>query len=76
MVLSTALFGKPAFKNLICNGLVLAEDGKKMSKSKKNFPPPKDLIDEFGAVCGAWLLALNKSMAVTGRYMQQTQSWD
>jgi isoleucyl-tRNA synthetase len=53
MVLSTALFGKPAFKNLICNGLVLAEDGKKMSKSKKNYPPPKDLIDEFGAVCGA-----------------------
>ncbi|PWZ05187.1 hypothetical protein Zm00014a_001843 [Zea mays] len=49
MVLSTALFGKPAFKNLICNGLVLAEDGKKMSKSKKNYPPPKDLIDEFGA---------------------------
>ncbi|AQK81810.1 Isoleucine--tRNA ligase cytoplasmic [Zea mays] len=46
MVLSTALFGKPAFKNLICNGLVLAEDGKKMSKSKKNYPSPKDLIDE------------------------------
>ena len=53
MVLSTALFGKPAFKNLICNGLVLAEDGKKMSKSKKNYPSPIDLIDEYGAVCGA-----------------------
>jgi len=53
MVLSTALFGKPAFKNLICNGLVLAEDGKKMSKSKKNYPSPTDLIDEYGAVCGA-----------------------
>jgi isoleucyl-tRNA synthetase len=52
MVLSTALFGKPAFKNLICNGLVLAEDGKKMSKSKNNYPPPKDLIDKYGAVCG------------------------
>ncbi|KAG2607498.1 hypothetical protein PVAP13_4NG249900 [Panicum virgatum] len=49
MVLSTALFGKPAFKNLICNGLVLAEDGKKMSKSKKNYPSPIDLIDEYGA---------------------------
>jgi isoleucyl-tRNA synthetase len=54
MVLSTALFGKPAFKNLICNGLVLAEDGKKMSKSKKNYPSPIDLIDEYGAVCGAY----------------------
>ncbi|KAJ0018057.1 hypothetical protein Pint_11195 [Pistacia integerrima] len=40
MVLSTALFGKPAFRNLICNGLVLAEDGKKMSKKLKNYPSP------------------------------------
>jgi hypothetical protein len=40
MVLSTALFGKPAFKNLVCNGLVLAEDGKKMSKRLKNYPDP------------------------------------
>ena len=55
MVLSTALFGKPAFKNLICNGLVLAEDGKKMSKSKKNYPSPVDVINEYGAVCGVSL---------------------
>lgn len=34
MVLSTALFNKPAFQNLVVNGLVLAEDGKKMSKRK------------------------------------------
>jgi hypothetical protein len=38
MVLSTALFDKPAFKNLVCNGLVLADDGKKMSKRLKNYP--------------------------------------
>ena len=38
MVLSTALFGKPAFRNLVCNGLVLADDGKKMSKRLKNYP--------------------------------------
>lgn len=49
MVLSTALFDKPAFKNLICNGLVLASDGKKMSKRLKNYPDPKLLIDEYGA---------------------------
>ncbi|KAF8118511.1 hypothetical protein N665_0005s0268 [Sinapis alba] len=49
MVLSTALFGKPAFRNLICNGLVLAEDGKKMSKSLDNYPPPMEVIDEYGA---------------------------
>eukprot|EP00879_Flechtneria_rotunda_P031472 GHRR01034386.1.p1 GENE.GHRR01034386.1~~GHRR01034386.1.p1 ORF type:complete len:140 (+),score=29.99 GHRR01034386.1:443-862(+) len=38
MVLSSALFDKPAFKNLVCNGLVLAADGKKMSKRLKNYP--------------------------------------
>ncbi|XP_061947638.1 isoleucine--tRNA ligase, cytoplasmic-like isoform X2 [Populus nigra] len=49
MVLSTALFGKPAFRNLICNGLVLAEDGKKMSKSLKNYPSPMEVINDYGA---------------------------
>ncbi|PWA54524.1 tRNA synthetase class I (I, L, M and V) family protein [Artemisia annua] len=49
MVLSTALFGKPAFRNLICNGLVLAEDGKKMSKRDKNYPDPMGVIDKYGA---------------------------
>eukprot|EP00271_Cylindrocystis_brebissonii_P013098 TRINITY_DN3268_c0_g1_i2.p1 TRINITY_DN3268_c0_g1~~TRINITY_DN3268_c0_g1_i2.p1 ORF type:complete len:1233 (+),score=293.29 TRINITY_DN3268_c0_g1_i2:403-4101(+) len=49
MVLSTALFEKPAFQNLICNGLVLAEDGKKMSKRLKNYPPPQEVVDEHGA---------------------------
>ncbi|CAE6207370.1 unnamed protein product [Arabidopsis arenosa] len=39
----------PAFRNLICNGLVLAEDGKKMSKSLDNYPPPLEVIDEYGA---------------------------
>lgn len=50
MVLSTALFDKPAFRNLICNGLVLAEDGKKMSKSLRNYPSPLEVIDNYGAV--------------------------
>ncbi|CAM9582566.1 unnamed protein product [Chrysoparadoxa australica] len=51
MVLSTALFDKPAFKNLIVNGLVLASDGKKMSKRLKNYPPPTDVVDKYGADC-------------------------
>ncbi|XP_010488354.1 PREDICTED: isoleucine--tRNA ligase, cytoplasmic-like [Camelina sativa] len=62
MVLSTALFDKPAFKNLICNGLVLAEDGKKMSKKLQNYPPPLDIINEYGA--DAVRLYLIKSPAV------------
>ncbi|EOA32665.1 hypothetical protein CARUB_v10015963mg [Capsella rubella] len=49
MLLSTALFDKHAFKNLICNGLVLAEDGKKMSKKLQNYPPPLDVVNEYGA---------------------------
>jgi len=49
MVISTALFDKPAFKNLVCNGLVLAEDGKKMSKRLKNYPDPNLVVSAFGA---------------------------
>ncbi|KAJ9080766.1 isoleucine--tRNA ligase [Entomophthora muscae] len=49
MVLSTHLFNKPPFKNLIVNGLVLAEDGKKMSKRLKNYPPPSKILDLYGA---------------------------
>jgi len=49
MVLSTALFDKPAFKNVIVNGLVLAEDGEKMSKSKQNYPPVNNIFDKYGA---------------------------
>ena len=49
MVISTILFDKPPFKNLIVNGLVLAEDGKKMSKSLKNYPDPMTVVDQYGA---------------------------
>jgi len=49
MVLSTALFGKQAMNNVIVNGLVLAEDGKKMSKSLKNYPDPTIVINKYGA---------------------------
>jgi isoleucyl-tRNA synthetase len=49
LVLSTALFDRPAFKNVIVNGLILAEDGRKMSKSLKNYPDPNDVINEHGA---------------------------
>lgn len=56
-VLATALtqedtgLGKdqPAYKNVVANGLVLGEDGKKLSKSKKNFTPPDKVFEEYGA---------------------------
>ncbi len=48
-VLSTALFGSHSFKNAICTGTILAEDGTKMSKSKKNYPDPTLIFDKYGA---------------------------
>ncbi|XP_071442401.1 isoleucine--tRNA ligase, cytoplasmic [Hetaerina americana] len=49
LVISTALFNKPPFKNLIANGLVLANDGQKMSKRKKNYPDPMEVVGKFGS---------------------------
>ena len=49
MVISTAVKGVAPFKNLIVNGIVLAEDGSKMSKSKKNYPDPMFIAHQFGA---------------------------
>ncbi|SOV17661.1 isoleucine--tRNA ligase, putative [Plasmodium gaboni] len=49
LVISTLLFNKAPFKNLICNGLVLAADGKKMSKRLKNYPDPLYILNKYGA---------------------------
>ncbi|XP_014670049.1 PREDICTED: isoleucine--tRNA ligase, cytoplasmic-like [Priapulus caudatus] len=49
LVISTALFDRPPFKNLIVNGLVLASDGQKMSKRKKNYPDPLTVVSLHGA---------------------------
>jgi isoleucyl-tRNA synthetase len=48
-VLAAALFDRPAFEACIVNGLVLATDGKKMSKSLRNYTDPNKVVDEFGA---------------------------
>lgn len=49
VVLSAALFDKPPYQNVIVNGLVLAEDGQKMSKRKKNYPDPMHVVNNYGA---------------------------
>jgi len=49
MVLGTCLFDKSPYRNVIVNGLVLAEDGKKMSKRLKNYPDPNLMLDTYGA---------------------------
>lgn len=49
IVLGTALFDTHPFKNVIVNGIVMAEDGKKMSKRLRNYTPPDDLMEKYGA---------------------------
>ncbi len=49
IVLGTALFGKSPYEHVIVNGLVLAEDGKKMSKKLQNYPDPMELTNRVGA---------------------------
>ncbi|MFW0862560.1 MAG: isoleucine--tRNA ligase [Candidatus Komeilibacteria bacterium] len=65
MVLSTALFNKPAFKNVIVNGIVLAEDGNKMSKRLNNYPDPTELIDKYGADSLRYYLLTSPVMKAT-----------
>ena len=48
-VLGAALYDKPAFRNVIVNGMVMAEDGKKMSKRLRNYTPPDELMERYGA---------------------------
>ena len=49
MVLGTCLFDKAPYRNVVVNGLVLAEDGRKMSKRLKNYPDPNEVIGRCGA---------------------------
>lgn len=49
MVLSVGLFNKAPYQNVVVNGLILAEDGQKMSKKLKNYPDPSDIIERYGA---------------------------
>jgi len=49
LVLSVALFGESPYRAVVANGLVLAEDGQKMSKRLRNYPDPMDLTNKYGA---------------------------
>lgn len=72
MVLSTALFDQPAFRNVIVNGLILAEDGRKMSKRLKNYPEPNQLIADYGA--DAVRIYLLNSGAVRGEDLRFSEN--
>ena len=55
-VLATALFDRPAFSNCVSHGIVLGDDGAKMSKSLNNYPDPREMFDTHGADAMRWHL--------------------
>lgn len=55
-VLATALHNRPAFKNCICTGLLMAEGGQKLSKRLKNYPDPNAVLDSIGSDALRWFL--------------------
>ncbi len=55
-VLSTALFDRPAFRNVSAHGIVLGNDGQKMSKSKRNYPDVNEVFDRDGSDAMRWFL--------------------
>jgi isoleucyl-tRNA synthetase len=55
-VLATALFDRPPFENCICHGVVLDEDGKKLSKRLRNYPSPEEVFGTYGADALRWFL--------------------
>ena len=55
-VLATALFDRPAFSTCVSHGIVLGDDGAKMSKSLRNYPDPMKVFDTYGADAMRWYL--------------------
>jgi isoleucyl-tRNA synthetase len=55
-VLSTALFDRPAYKNVVSHGIVLGSDGQKMSKSLRNYPDVNEVFDRDGSDAMRWFL--------------------
>ena len=55
-ILATALFGRPAFSNVLSHGIVLGNDGQKMSKSLRNYPDVSEVFDRDGADAMRWFL--------------------
>ena len=55
-VLATALFDRPSFSNCMAHGIVLGNDGQKMSKSLRNYPDPYEMFDTYGSDAMRWML--------------------
>jgi isoleucyl-tRNA synthetase len=55
-VLATALFDRPSFATCVAHGIVLGNDGQKMSKSLRNYPDPYEMFDTYGSDAMRWML--------------------
>ena len=55
-VLATALFDRPAFRNCVSHGILLGDDGRKMSKSLRNYPDVYEVFDTYGSDAMRWML--------------------
>ncbi|MEI7818917.1 MAG: isoleucine--tRNA ligase, partial [bacterium] len=69
-VVSTILFGRPAFKNVIVNGMIMAGDGQKLSKRLKNYPPIDDVFNQEGADTMRLYLLSSVQSTETADYMR------
>lgn len=61
-VLATALFDKPAFSNVVCSGWIVAADGEKLSKRKKNYAPMDEVFDQYGVDTMRYFMASSPLM--------------
>ena len=73
MVLWTALFDNTPYYNVIVNGIILAEDGKKMSKSLKNYPDPMDVVNKYWA--DSMRFYLMNSPVVQAQELRFSEKW-
>ncbi len=62
-VIASILFDSPAYLNVIVNGIILAKDGKKLSKRLRNYPEPKEIFDNQGADALRWFLLSSPAAA-------------
>ncbi len=70
LAISTLMFGKTDFKNCIVLGLMLGEDGQKMSKSKRNYREPNEIFNKYGADALRWYLFANQTPWTSIRYSE------
>jgi isoleucyl-tRNA synthetase len=72
MTLSTILFDKIPFENVLTTGTIMAEDGQKMSKSLKNYPDPMEIIKKYGAdTLRFYILSSQFALADNGNFSQK-----